>query len=93
LDILFLGDISKLTMLGYALGKRAAFELDDPRVRQFRAHSIEINTDPPMQVMADGQMLGVCPAQIVIRRHALGVMTAGPVRNEEKEHHVLAAVQ
>lgn len=93
LDVLFLGDISKLTMLGYALNKRGAYELDDPRVRQFSARSIEIQTDPPMQVMADGQMLGVCPAQIEIRRHALGVMTSGPVRNEEKDHHAFAAVQ
>lgn len=76
LDVLFLGDLSKLTLLGYALNKRVAFELDDPRVIQFRARSIEISSEPPMSVMADGQMFGSGPVKIDIRHPALGVMSA-----------------
>lgn len=75
LDVLFLGEISKLKMLGYAINKHTLQELDDPRIQSFIARSISIETDPPMTVMVDGKILGEGPVSLSIKRKALGVMT------------------
>ena len=46
LDILCLGDLSKLKLLGYAVGKHEARQLDDPGVQYFQARCIDIETNP-----------------------------------------------
>jgi len=83
LDILFLGDLPKLKLLGYAVKKHAAHELNDPRIQSFQARRLEIETDPPMTVMADGVVFGEGPISIGIRRRALGVMVPEPAKQEE----------
>ena len=85
LDILFMGDLSKLDLLGYAIKKQDTRELRDPNVRHFQAGSVDIDTDPPMSIMADGLMLGEGPVHIEMKRRFLGVMTAQPTRKEAAE--------
>jgi len=88
LDILFLGDLPKLKLLGYAMKKHAVRELNDPRIQNFQARSVEIETDPPMTVMADGIIFGEGPISIGIRRRALGVMTSDFEKQEEKHREL-----
>lgn len=75
LDVLYMGDMSKLRLLGYSLSKRAACDIKDAGVQCFRAKKISIGTDPPMPVMADGRVLGKGPVDIEVKKRALTVIT------------------
>ena len=48
--------------------------LGDPAVRHFTAASVSIDASPPALVQADGQLLGITPAQFSIRRQAVRVV-------------------
>jgi diacylglycerol kinase family enzyme len=72
LDAMYFGELSKLDLIGYAI--RPTGMLEDPRIRHFRIKSMDIETDPPMAVMADGNPLGKCPLHLEARDHALGVI-------------------
>ncbi|NLM61660.1 MAG: hypothetical protein GX193_06235 [Clostridiales bacterium] len=74
LDVLYMGDISKLKLLGYSLSKRSTGDIKDARVQCFRARKISIETKPPMPVMADGRVLGNGPVEIEVKRRALSVI-------------------
>lgn len=80
LDVLFFGDLTKLNLIGYALKKLDMSEIDDPRIFHFKVHSVDVNTLPPIPIMADGLVLGEGSVHIEIKRRILGIMTAAPIK-------------
>ena len=74
LDVLFFGDLSKLDLLGYVFQGVGIGEMNDTRIQRFHVRKVDIDSDPVMQVMADGILLGEGAVKIKIKRHALAVM-------------------
>ena len=81
LDVLLFSGLSKLELAGCFI-RGLERNKDDARIRRFRASGLEIETNPAMPVMADGEMLGIGAARFKVIRHALSVMT-GPAKREE----------
>jgi YegS/Rv2252/BmrU family lipid kinase len=76
LDVLAVRELSLLAVLpklGKLYGGRI---LGDPAVRHIRSAVVRIETDPPVTVQADGQVLGVTPAVFSLEPRALTVVTA-----------------
>lgn len=86
LDVLFFGDLSKLNLIGYAITKFDMNEIDNPHIWNFKVHSVDISTSPPIPVMVDGLVLGEGPVHVEIMRRALGVMTAAPIKKVVTEN-------
>lgn len=77
LDIVVFTSLSKLELLGDAV-RIAEGRLEDPRVQYYRASSVQIHTDPPMPVLADGFSLGEGPLRISVERNSLSVIAGAP---------------
>jgi diacylglycerol kinase (ATP) len=77
LDVLVFADLSKLDLLSHAV-QMAGGGPEDPRIQHYRVRRVEVTTDPPMPVVADGFSLGEGPVNISVRRRALAVMAGGP---------------
>jgi diacylglycerol kinase family enzyme len=77
LDVLFFAELNKLELLGYVLQGVGEGKPEDPRIQHFHVRKVEINTDPSMPVLTDGNTLGEGLVRIEARRHVLAVM-AGP---------------
>jgi diacylglycerol kinase (ATP) len=100
LDVLFFADLSKMELLGYVLQGVGEGKPEDPRIQHYHVRRVEINTQPAMAVMADGNALGEGQVCIEVRRHALAVMVgqpepvaqpeAGEVYEQQKENAALA---
>jgi len=76
LDVLAVRELTLLEVLpklGKLYGGRI---LGDPAVRHLRATAVRIETDPPVTVQADGQVLSTTPAEFSLRPQALAVVTA-----------------
>jgi diacylglycerol kinase (ATP) len=78
LDVLFFAELSKLELLGYVLQGVGEGKQEDPRIQRYHVRRVEIDTQPAMQVMADGNALGEGPVSIAVQRHALSVMVGQP---------------
>jgi len=78
LDVLFFAELSKLDLLGYVVQGVGEGKPEDPRIQHYHVRRIDIDTNPAMQVMADGSPLGEGLVQIKVRRHALAMMVAQP---------------
>jgi YegS/Rv2252/BmrU family lipid kinase len=75
-DLLAVQELSLLQVLP-KLGKLYRGRiLGDPAVRHLRAATVRIETDPPVAVQADGQIVGPTPAEFSLRPRALAVVTA-----------------
>jgi diacylglycerol kinase family enzyme len=74
LDVLYFADLSKLDLLGYVFSGVGEGNPEDPRIRHFRVHKVDITTQPEMPIMADGNPLGDGKVSIEVRRRVLGVM-------------------
>lgn len=79
LDVLLFADLSKMDLLAFAAQVAAGGNRpEDERIQRHHVRSVDVDTDPPMPVMADGLALGSGPVRIRIRRHALAVMAGEP---------------
>ena len=78
LDVLFFADLSKLDLLGYVLQGVGEGRPEDPRIEHYHVRRVDIDTQPAMPVMADGNALGEGRVRIEVRRHALAVMVGQP---------------
>jgi len=74
LDVLFFADLSKLDLLSYVFQGVGVGKPEDPRIQHFKVRKVTINTQPSMQVMADGTALGEGQVHITLQRHTLAVM-------------------
>lgn len=79
-DLLAVDELSLLQVLPKLAKLYGGRILGDPAVRHFRSAAVRIETDPPVTVQADGQVLGPTPAEFSLRPRALTVATgpAGP---------------
>lgn len=73
LDVLFYAGLSKMDLVGCVLNKTG--KTKDPRIRHYRVSSAEIETAPPMPVMADGLPLDEGCIRVEAMERALTVMT------------------
>lgn len=80
LDVVFFSNLNKLELIGYAIKPNESRE--DPRIRRLRVSSLDIQTDPPMPVMADGDALGEGSLHIGVRARAITVMGAANTRKQ-----------
>jgi YegS/Rv2252/BmrU family lipid kinase len=82
LDVLVFANLTKLDLLASAV-QAAGGVLDDPRVHRYQASQVEIETNPPMQVIADGFLLEETaqngPLKISVLPKALTIMVAREV--------------
>ncbi len=74
LNVTDFADLSKLDLLqhiatGVTIGKR-----EDPRICHRLARTVDVQTDPPMPVMVDGEVIGQTPIHVEVRRRALAMM-------------------
>ena len=77
LDVLVFSDYSKLELVGNILNN-GSNQPTDERLRRYRAHTIQIQTDPEMPAQVDGTPLGPTPIEISVKRQALSVITGLP---------------
>jgi diacylglycerol kinase family enzyme len=91
LDVLFFADLSKLELLGYVLQGVGEGKPEDSRILHFHVRKVDIDTQPAMPVMADGNALGEGLVQIEVKRHALAVMVSQLVPVTDPEPEVVIA--
>ena len=77
LDVLIFSNLSKLNLLGRAL-KGTNVSEEDAGVEHFHVHKVDVEADPPMQLMADGVALGEGSIHVELQRRVLAVMTKAP---------------
>lgn len=75
LDISVYPEFSKAELLGYYAKIRDEGFSNNEKVQRFRASKIEIKTEPPMEVMADGVMLGSGKVEIKCKAGAVWMIT------------------
>ncbi len=78
LDVLFFADLTKLELLGYIFQGVGEGKPEDARIQHYHVRRVEIDTEPAMPVMVDGNPLGEGRVRIEVRRHALAVMVNQP---------------
>ncbi len=76
LDVLAVRDLSLLQVLPKLVKLYGGRILGDPAVRHQRAEMVRIDTDTPVSVQADGQVVGKTPAVFSVAREALTVLRA-----------------
>ena len=74
LDVLLFAELSKLDLLGYVFQGLGEGTMDDPRIQRFRVRKLEIDTQPAMPLMVDGNVFGEGRVRIEVRKHVLAVM-------------------
>ena len=74
LDVLFFADLSKLDLLAYVFQGVGTGKSEDPRIQHYHVRRLEIDTQPAMPIMADGDALGEGRVRIEVRRRVLAVM-------------------
>ena len=79
LDVLFFADLSKLDLLGYVFQGVGTGQSEDPRIQHYHVHRVDIDTQPAMPIMADGNALGEGRVRIEVRRRVLAVMVGKSV--------------
>jgi diacylglycerol kinase family enzyme len=79
LDVLFFADLSKLDLLSYVFQGVGTGAPEDSRIQHYHVRRVDIDTHPPMPVMADGSPLGEGLVRIEVRRRALAVMVGSLV--------------
>lgn len=77
LDVFVFSDMNKLDLITYAV-QASGGAVADERIKQYRVKQLTIHSDPPMPVMADGNILEQGPVTIVVRPRTLAVMTGLP---------------
>ena len=78
LDVLFFADLSKLDLVNYVFRGVGVDLLEDPRIQHYRVRRIEIDTQPAMPIMVDGNPLRDGWVRIEVRRRVLTVMAGSP---------------
>jgi diacylglycerol kinase (ATP) len=79
LDVLFFADLSKLDLVNYVFRGVGTGYLEDPRIQHYRVRRIEIDTQPAMPIMVDGNPLADGWVRVEVRRRVLTVMAGAPL--------------
>ena len=78
LDVLFFADLSKLDLVNYVFRGVGVDLWEDPRIQHYRVRRIEIDTQPAMPIMVDGNPLQDGWVRVEVRRRVLTVMAGAP---------------
>jgi YegS/Rv2252/BmrU family lipid kinase len=81
LDVVAVDELSLLQVLPKLAKLYGGRILGDPAVRHLRAARVRIDTDPPVILQADGQVLPPTPAEFSVAKQAIRVVT-GPAGAE-----------
>ena len=76
LDVLFFADLSKLDLLNYVFKGVGTDESEDPRIQHYHVRRVDINTQPAMPIMVDGNPLGEGRVRVEVRPRALTVLVS-----------------
>lgn len=74
LDVLAVRELSLLAVWPKLVKLYAGRILGDPAVRHLRTRRVRIETEPPVVIQADGQIVGRTPAEFSLRTQALRVV-------------------
>jgi diacylglycerol kinase (ATP) len=77
LDLCLVSEISRTTLLRMFPRVFSGSHLSHPRVSYFQSRFVEITTDPPAEVFADGELLQKTPVRIEVLPRELEVLTPG----------------
>jgi diacylglycerol kinase (ATP) len=84
LDIAVYPHISKAELLAYFAASAHERETSDGKIQRYRASKIKIKTEPPLEIAAEGIMLGKGKAKIKVLPRALKVIAPAPGVGAEK---------
>lgn len=73
-DVVTLGDVGRLELLYNVPGVYSGAHLRNPKVRVERATLVSVDSDQPVLIQADGELLGLAPAQFQIIPRALTIL-------------------
>jgi diacylglycerol kinase (ATP) len=73
LDVIVYSNLTKLDLLGYAV-MASGSPVEDPRVKHFQVKSISVETEPKMQLIVDGRVLGEGAFSVSVKASSLNVM-------------------
>ncbi|MBK9923694.1 MAG: hypothetical protein IPP66_00220 [Anaerolineales bacterium] len=73
LDVFVFSDMSKLDLISYAMQSTGG-AVDDIRVKHYRIKRVNIHSDPPMPVLADGVLLDIGPVTAQVHPRALAII-------------------
>lgn len=76
-DVVAVRELSLLQVLPKLAKLYGGRILGDPAVRHLQSAGVRIETDPPVYVQADGQIVGRTPAEFSLRPQALAVVAGG----------------
>ncbi len=95
LEVLFFADLSKLALLGHVIKGAGTEASEDPRIQHYRVRRVDIDTQPAMPIMADGNALGEGRVRVEVRRHALTVLVnkSAPQTPSESESDATSGTQ
>ncbi|EKD87808.1 MAG: Diacylglycerol kinase catalytic region [uncultured bacterium] len=71
LDVIHLADLTKMELLKYIFQGIGMDRPEDPRIKHLRVRKLVIDTNPAMNVMADGIDLGTGQVTIEVLHHAI----------------------
>ncbi|MCL4489866.1 MAG: hypothetical protein M1570_17315 [Chloroflexi bacterium] len=89
LDVFVYSNLSKLDLIGQAI--QLTTGTSDARIQRYRARTVEIVTNPPMPVMADGVSLGEGPVTTTVRPRGLAVMAGAAQPAPSLDHAAVGA--
>jgi diacylglycerol kinase (ATP) len=84
LDISVYPDFSKAEVLAYFARTAKENDIPDGRIQRYRARKIKIKTSPPLDIAAEGILLGKGTAKIKVLARALNVLAPEPGAGAEK---------
>ena len=73
LDVFVFSDMSKLDLISYAVQSTGG-AVEDARIKHYRIKRVNIHSDPPMPVLADGMLLDPGPVTAEVHPRALAIM-------------------
>lgn len=73
LDVFVFSDMSKLDLISYAVQSTSG-AVEDDRIKHYRVKRVNIRSDPPMPVLADGMLLDPGPVTAEVHPRALAIM-------------------
>ena len=77
LDVFVFSDMSKLDLISYAVQSTNG-AVEDARIKHYRVKRVNIRSDPPMPVLADGMLLDPGPVTAEVHPRALAIMGGAP---------------
>lgn len=96
LDITAFPSFTKAQLMAYHAQMMNEGKTENENVQRYRAHEVKIKSSPPMDIMADGQMLGRTPIRISIYPGGLKIIApedpsaglAAPITASEAEEEI-----